>query len=218
MARRLGCAAWPLWPGRCGAWAIRRRRSSAVRRRWPWPRRSPIPIIWRGPRSGRLTCITAVATPPRCRRRPRPSCRWRAPRGGRSWWELRPAIGAGPWPCRARARWAWPCSARGWPPSPTPRIRSRARALADPPGRADAAGRGGQGEPVLGPLAEAKTLLEPHEQGDLLAEAYRLQGEWALRQPRPDAAQAEACLQQALAIARQQHAKSWELRAAVSLS
>ena len=55
-------------------------------------------------------------------------------------------------------------------------------------------------------------------QGDLLAEAYRLQGELLLRQAIPDAAQAEACFQQALAIARRQQAKSWELRAAMSLS
>ena len=39
-----------------------------------------------------------------------------------------------------------------------------------------------------------------------------------LRQAVPDAAQAEACFQQALAIARRQQAKSWELRAAMSLS
>ena len=32
------------------------------------------------------------------------------------------------------------------------------------------------------------------------------------------AAQAEACFQQALAVARRQQAKSWELRTAVSLS
>jgi predicted ATPase len=45
-----------------------------------------------------------------------------------------------------------------------------------------------------------------------------LQGALLLRQATPDVAQAEACFQQALAIARRQHAKSWELRAAVSLS
>ncbi len=38
------------------------------------------------------------------------------------------------------------------------------------------------------------------------------------RQATPDAAQAEACFQQALAIARSQRAKSWELRTAMSLS
>ena len=39
-----------------------------------------------------------------------------------------------------------------------------------------------------------------------------------LRQAVPDVAQAEACFQQALALARRQQAKSWELRAAMSLS
>jgi len=39
-----------------------------------------------------------------------------------------------------------------------------------------------------------------------------------LRQATPDAAQAEACFEQALAIAHHQQAKSWELRAALSLS
>jgi predicted ATPase len=47
---------------------------------------------------------------------------------------------------------------------------------------------------------------------------YRLQGEFLLRQAVPDAVQAEACFQQALALARRQQAKSWELRAAMSLS
>jgi predicted ATPase len=39
-----------------------------------------------------------------------------------------------------------------------------------------------------------------------------------LQQTVPDAAQAEACFQQALDVARQQQAKSWELRAATSLA
>ena len=54
--------------------------------------------------------------------------------------------------------------------------------------------------------------------GDLLAEAHRLQGELLLRQAVPDAARAAACFQQALTLARRQEAKSWELRAAMSLS
>src|SRR5262249_54773103 len=54
--------------------------------------------------------------------------------------------------------------------------------------------------------------------GDMLAEVYRLQGALLLQQAIPDAAQAEACFQQALAIARHQQAKSWELRATTSLS
>jgi predicted ATPase len=39
-----------------------------------------------------------------------------------------------------------------------------------------------------------------------------------LRQATPDVAEAEACFQQALTIARCQQAKSWELRATMSLS
>jgi predicted ATPase len=48
-------------------------------------------------------------------------------------------------------------------------------------------------------------------------EAYRLQGEFLLRQATLDVARAEACFQQALALARQQ-ARAWELRVAMSLN
>jgi predicted ATPase len=47
---------------------------------------------------------------------------------------------------------------------------------------------------------------------------HRLQGELLLRQAAPDVAQADACFQQALAIARRQQAKFWELRMAMRLS
>ena len=36
--------------------------------------------------------------------------------------------------------------------------------------------------------------------------------------PEPDAAKAEACFERALAVARQQQAKFWELRAATSMA
>jgi len=83
---------------------------------------------------------------------------------------------------------------------------------------AETAGQAGQVAEGLRLLAEAQVALEASGRGDLLAEAYRLQGEFLLRQAIPDAAQAEACFQQALAIARRQQAKSWELRTAMSLS
>jgi predicted ATPase len=83
---------------------------------------------------------------------------------------------------------------------------------------AEAAGHAGQVNEGLRLLAEALAGFEDSGRGDMLAEAYRLQGELLLRQPIPDAAQAEACFQQALAIARHQQAKSWELRAAMSLA
>jgi tetratricopeptide (TPR) repeat protein len=83
---------------------------------------------------------------------------------------------------------------------------------------AQAAGHAGQVAEGLRWLAEALTAIEESGRGELLAEAYRLQGKLLLRQVGPDAAQAETCFQQALAIARRQQAKSWELRAAMSLS
>ena len=51
------------------------------------------------------------------------------------------------------------------------------------------------------------------------AEVYRIKGEMLLRQAAADTArQAEACWKHALAIARRQQARAWELRAALSLS
>ena len=83
---------------------------------------------------------------------------------------------------------------------------------------AEATGHVGQVEEGLRLLAEALAAIEASGHGDLLARAYRLQGELLLRQTIPDVAQAEACFQQSLAIARRQQAKSWELCAAMSLS
>ena len=50
------------------------------------------------------------------------------------------------------------------------------------------------------------------------AERHRLHGELLLRQTVPEVQAAAACFQQALDVARQRQAKSWELRAAMSLS
>jgi len=50
------------------------------------------------------------------------------------------------------------------------------------------------------------------------ADIHRTAGDIALLSPEPDAAKAEAHFEQALAIAREQKAKSWELRAAMSMA
>ena len=50
------------------------------------------------------------------------------------------------------------------------------------------------------------------------ADVHRIAGEVALKSPQPDAAKAEAYFERALTVARQQQAKSWELRAAMSLA
>jgi predicted ATPase len=83
---------------------------------------------------------------------------------------------------------------------------------------AEAVGHTGQIEEGLHLLTEALEAFEASGRGDMLTEAYRLQGGLLLRQATPDVPQAEACFQQALVIARRQQAKSWELRAAMSLA
>ena len=50
------------------------------------------------------------------------------------------------------------------------------------------------------------------------AEVHRIAGEIALMSPERDAAKAEAYFERALAVAREQQAKSWELRAAMSMA
>jgi predicted ATPase len=72
--------------------------------------------------------------------------------------------------------------------------------------------RTGQEEEALTTLAEALAVTEQTREGYVEAELYRLKGE--LLGP----AEAKACFHQAIEIARRQKAKSFELRAVVSLS
>jgi predicted ATPase len=83
---------------------------------------------------------------------------------------------------------------------------------------ADVAAHLGHVEEGLQALAEAHTLVEQQEERWWEAEVARLRGVLLLRQPGTPQAEAEACFQQALDIARRQEAKSLELRAATSLS
>jgi predicted ATPase len=62
------------------------------------------------------------------------------------------------------------------------------------------------------------TLVDTTGERVCEAEIHRIKGELLLQQAHPDAPQAEACFQQALDVARRQRAKSWELRAAMSLA
>ena len=50
------------------------------------------------------------------------------------------------------------------------------------------------------------------------AETNRIAGEIRLKYPKRDTAKAEAYFERALTVARQQQAKSWELRAAMSMA
>jgi hypothetical protein len=67
-------------------------------------------------------------------------------------------------------------------------------------------------------LGEAREALEANGQGDLLAEVHRLQGTLLLHDAVRDEVEAAGCFERALAMARGQRARSWELRAAVDLA
>jgi predicted ATPase len=83
---------------------------------------------------------------------------------------------------------------------------------------AEAYGTVAQADQGLSLLAEARTIIDQNGQRYVEAECHRLEGELRLRQSESDASQAERCFQQALEVARQQQAKSLELRAATSLA
>jgi predicted ATPase len=76
----------------------------------------------------------------------------------------------------------------------------------------------GQHETGLTLLAEALAVTNDTEEHRWEAELYRLQGELLLAYSVEHEAEVETCVRQALDIARRQEAKSWELRAAMSLA
>jgi predicted ATPase len=82
----------------------------------------------------------------------------------------------------------------------------------------EAYGNIGQVEEGLTLVAEALALGNKSGERWYEAELQRCKGELLLRQAVQDEEQAEACFQQALAVASRQEAKSLELRAAMSLS
>jgi predicted ATPase len=67
-------------------------------------------------------------------------------------------------------------------------------------------------------IGEAMTAVETTKEKWCEAEVHRVAGEIALLSQEPDTAKAEAYFERALAVARQQQAKSWELRAAMSMA
>ena len=67
-------------------------------------------------------------------------------------------------------------------------------------------------------IGEAMTAVETTKERWYEAELNRLAGEIALRSPEPDTMKAEDHFERALAVARQQQAKSWEMRAAISMA
>ena len=83
-----------------------------------------------------------------------------------------------------------------------------------------AEGHGTIGEPGAGltVLTEALALVDTTGERWYEPELYRLKGELLLQQASDNQAEAETCFQQAMAIAQNQQAKSFELRTATSLA
>jgi class 3 adenylate cyclase/predicted ATPase len=67
-------------------------------------------------------------------------------------------------------------------------------------------------------IGEATTAMEATKERWCEAEIYRTAGEITLLSPQRDAVKAETYFERALCVARTQHTKSWELRAATSLA
>jgi len=67
-------------------------------------------------------------------------------------------------------------------------------------------------------MDEAMTAIETTKERWFEAEANRIAGHIVLLSPEPNAAKAQTYFERALQIARRQQAKSWELRAAMSMA
>jgi predicted ATPase len=67
-------------------------------------------------------------------------------------------------------------------------------------------------------IGEAMTAMATAKETWWEAEVHRTAGEIAWKSPAPDVAKARPYFERALAVARQQQAKSFELRAAMSLA
>jgi class 3 adenylate cyclase/predicted ATPase len=83
---------------------------------------------------------------------------------------------------------------------------------------AEAHGTLGESEAGLAVVAEALALVDTTGERWYEAELYRLKGALLLQQSLDNPTEAETCFHHAVAIAQNQSAKSWELRAATSLS
>jgi class 3 adenylate cyclase/predicted ATPase len=83
---------------------------------------------------------------------------------------------------------------------------------------AKACGELGRFDEAWSYIGEAMTAVETKKSRWCEADVHRIAGEIALISPERDAAKAEAYFERALAIARAQQAKSWELRAAMSMA
>lgn len=83
---------------------------------------------------------------------------------------------------------------------------------------AEAYGNGGKANQGLITIAEAFAIIDQTDERICEAELHRLKGQFLLQQVPANTTEVESCFQHAMAIAQNQNAKSWELRAATSLA
>jgi predicted ATPase len=76
----------------------------------------------------------------------------------------------------------------------------------------------GQLDDALRCIGDAMTAMETTKEKWFEADIHRMAGEIVLTSSEPDAAKTEAYFERALEVARAQQAKSWELRAAMSMA
>jgi predicted ATPase len=76
----------------------------------------------------------------------------------------------------------------------------------------------GQFDEALRCVSEAMTAVQTSKEKWCEPDIHRIAGQVTLMTPDPDAAKAEAHFERAVSVARKQQAKSWELRAAMSLA
>jgi predicted ATPase len=86
------------------------------------------------------------------------------------------------------------------------------------PHLARAHGELGQFEEAWRCIGKAITAVETTKERWCEAEVHRMAGELAIKLPEPDAVKVGAYFERALTVARQQQAKSWELRATMSMA
>jgi len=132
------------------------------------------------------------------------------------------------WLASGRMQWGWTLASQGQGEAGITQIRQGLAAhratgakLGEPYALvwlAEAYGAGGQPEEGLRVLAEAGTVADNVGAHWYEAERHRVKGALLLALSVDYQAEAEACFQQALDVARRQEAKSLELRAAMSLS
>ncbi len=83
---------------------------------------------------------------------------------------------------------------------------------------AEACRKAGRLDDGLSALTEALSAANEHEIRHYEAEMHRLRGELLLKRNNSNIAQAQRCFERAIEIARKQSAKSFELRATMSLA